>query len=126
MKFSITKRRKRNFRPLPKLTTFMKQTKKRHQFSDCKIFGKRGLMYILFTANLKNKGRLHLAQLQKGKVVRTLQTITAKTKFSALKGEFPKRNRVLTSIISAFYLKETAFMVTGSETGVCNMYARMT
>ena len=84
-------------------------------------------MYILFTANLKNKGRLHLAQLQKGKVVRTLQTITAKTKFSSLKGELPKRNkRVLTSIISAFYLKETAFMVTGSETGVCNMYARMT
>ena len=103
----------------------MKQTKKRHQFSDCKIFGKRGLMYILFTANLKNKGRLHLAQLQKGKVVRTLQTITAKTKFSALKGTKSYKT-VLWNQISAFYLKETAFMVTGSETGVCNMYARMT
>ena len=85
VKFSITKRRKRNFRPLPKLTSFMKQAKRR-QFSDCKIFGKKGLMYILFTANLKNKGRIHLALLKKGKVVKTLQTITAKSKFSALKG----------------------------------------
>ena len=45
-------------------------------------------MYILFTANLKNKGRIHLALLKKGKVVKTLQTITAKSKFSALKGNF--------------------------------------
>ena len=65
----------------------MKQAKRR-QFSDCKIFGKKGLMYILFTANLKNKGRIHLALLKKGKVVKTLQTITAKSKFSALKGNY--------------------------------------
>ena len=106
VKFAITKRRTNDsFKSLSPLRGL---TQKKKKYSDCKIFGKRvsligpthfgdqpktkgffqGLLFIVFTANMRQRGRIHLATFKQGKKVKTLQTINEASQISAIKGEF--------------------------------------
>ena len=46
----------------------------------------QGLLFIVFTANMRQRGRIHLATFKQGKKVKTLQTINEASQISAIKG----------------------------------------